>query len=258
MTYRKKGCFNSAVVYGRNQVFELIRANKRSINKIMISKTAKGTIISNIVNLAKQKKISIYIVPSKKLKKEFQHSHGVIAEVSSTKYIELSDLTKKLKNHTDQLLVILDSIKDPNNLGAIIRNCVAFNVDGVIIPKWRAAGINETISRSSAGAVEHIRISRVANINQTITFLKEHGFWIIGADNSGQTLEAVNLPPFPIALIIGSEGFGLQNLIKRNCDFLISIPQNNTISSLNASCASSIILYEISKIRKQLFSNLKK
>ncbi|MDR3274573.1 MAG: 23S rRNA (guanosine(2251)-2'-O)-methyltransferase RlmB [Endomicrobium sp.] len=237
------------IIYGRNPVFELIKAGKSTINKIMISQTARGIIISEIISLAKQKKIAVYNVPPERLDKFSQYSQGIAAEVSPMEYIELGDLIKKSKNSLKPLLVILDGIEDPNNLGAIIRNCVAFNANGVIIPKWRAAGINGTVSKSSAGAVEHISVSRVANTNQTINLLKKYGFWIAGAENDGQILENSDLP-FPLAVIIGSEGFGLHDLTKKNCDFLISIPQSSAISSLNASCASAVILYEISKKRK--------
>ncbi|MDR0800794.1 MAG: 23S rRNA (guanosine(2251)-2'-O)-methyltransferase RlmB [Endomicrobium sp.] len=237
------------IVYGRNPVLELLKASKRTVNKIMISQTARGAVISEIISLAKQKSIALHSVPPEKLDRFSENSQGVVAEVSPVEYAELSDLIGKAKESLRPLLVILDGIEDPHNLGAIIRNCVAFGADGVIIPKWRAAGINETVSKSSAGAVEHISISRVANINWAIDLLKENGFWIIGAENGGQILEKADLP-FPLAVIIGSEGFGLRSLIKKNSDFLISIPQENTISSLNASCASAIILYEVAKKRK--------
>lgn len=237
------------IIYGRNSVLELLKAGKRTVNKVMVSKTARGTAIEEIISLAKKKNIAIHSVPPEKLDKYSDNSQGIAAEVSPMEYIEIDDLIKDSKKKEKPLLVVLDGIEDPHNLGAIIRNCVAFGADGVIIPKWRAAGVNETVSKSSAGAVEHIPISRVTNTNQTIDLLKEEGFWIAGAENGGQTLEEAKLP-FPLAIIIGSEGFGLHSLTKKNCDFLISIPQENTISSLNASCASAVILYEISKKRK--------
>jgi 23S rRNA (guanosine2251-2'-O)-methyltransferase len=215
----------------------------------MVSRTARGAAVSEIINLAKQKGIALYVVPSEKLDKFSENSQGVVADVSSVQYTELRDLIEKAKKSLKPLLVILDGIEDPHNLGAIIRNCVAFGANGVIIPKWRSAGINESVSKSSAGAVEHISISRVANTNQAIGLLKENNFWIVGAENGGRILEKTNLP-FPLAVIIGSEGFGLHSLTKKNSDFLISIPQENIISSLNASCASAVILYEIAKKRK--------
>ena len=237
------------IVYGRNSVLELLKAGRLSVNKLMVAQTARGTVITEIINLAKQKGIAIHNVPPEKLDRFSEHSQGIAAEVSPMEYIELEDLISKAKQSPRPLLVILDGIEDPHNLGAIIRNCVAFGADGVIIPKWRAVGVNETVSKASAGAVEHIAISKVANINQAIDLLKENNFWIAGAEKSGKMLEEVDLP-FPLAIIIGSEGFGLHSLTKKNCDFLISIQQRDTISSLNASCAVAIVLYEIAKKRR--------
>ncbi|MCL2389874.1 MAG: 23S rRNA (guanosine(2251)-2'-O)-methyltransferase RlmB [Endomicrobia bacterium] len=236
------------IIYGRNPVLELLKAGKRTVNKIMIAQTARGSAISEIINLAKNKGIAIHNVPPEKLDKYSENSQGIAAEVSPMQYLESEELIALSKKAAKPLLVILDGIEDPHNLGAIIRNCVAFGADGVIIPKWRAAGVTETVSKSSAGAIEHIAIARVTNINQTIELLKKQGFWIAGAENGGELLENAKLP-FPLAVIIGSEGFGLHSLTKKNCDFLISIPQKNIISSLNASCASAVILYEISKKR---------
>ncbi|MDR3256651.1 MAG: 23S rRNA (guanosine(2251)-2'-O)-methyltransferase RlmB [Endomicrobium sp.] len=237
------------IIYGRNCVLELLKAGKHTVNKLMVSQTARGTIIAEIIKLAKQKGIAVHNVPPEKLDKFSENSQGIAVEVSRIEYVELTDLIEKAKKSPKPLLVVLDGIEDPHNLGAIIRNCVAFGADGVIIPKWRAVGVNETVSKSSAGAVEHIPISRVSNINQTINLLKKTGFWIVGAENGGQVFEKADLS-FPLAIIIGSEGFGLHNLTKENCDFLISIPQKNIISSLNASCASAVILYEIAKKRE--------
>ncbi|GHT44735.1 23S rRNA (guanosine(2251)-2'-O)-methyltransferase RlmB [Endomicrobiia bacterium] len=240
---------SEGIIYGRNSVLELLKVGKRTVNKLMIAQTARGSVISEIINIAKQKGIAIHNVPPEKLDRFHKHSQGIAVEVSPMKYIELSVLIEKAKQSPKPLLIILDGIEDPHNLGAIIRNCVAFGTDGVIIPKWRAVGVNETVSKASAGAVEHISISKVANINRAVDLLKENNFWIAGAENGNQILEKVDLP-FPLVIIIGSEGFGLQNLTKRNCDFLISIPHKSTVSSLNVSCASAVILYEVSKKRK--------
>ncbi|AKL98601.1 23S rRNA (guanosine(2251)-2'-O)-methyltransferase RlmB [Endomicrobium proavitum] len=236
------------IIYGRNPVLELLRAGKRTVNKILVAQTARGAAITEIIDIAKQKGIAIHNVPPEKLDRFSENSQGIAAEVSAMEYLEIEELIAAAKKNPKPLLVILDSIEDPHNLGAIIRNCVVFGADGVIIPKWRAAGVNETVAKSSAGAIEHIPVSRIVNTNQTIELLKESGFWVAGAENGEKTLEETDLP-FPLAIVIGSEGFGLHNLTKKNCDFLISIPQKNTISSLNASCASAVILYELSKKR---------
>lgn len=234
-------------IFGRNAVLEAIKSGNRTINKILVSKTAHGSSISEIIKLAKMKGIVINNVPPEKLDKfEQENTQGVVAEVSSTNYVELEDLIDTVKNKKNGLLLLLDSIEDPHNLGAIIRNAVCFGVDGIIIPKWRSATINETVERTSAGAIEHIKIARVTNSSQAILKLKDNGFWILGAENGNNKITDTKIP-FPAVLVMGSEGFGIHQKIKEKCDFIITIPQKNTISSLNVSCASAVILYEISK-----------
>ncbi|MDR1928854.1 MAG: 23S rRNA (guanosine(2251)-2'-O)-methyltransferase RlmB [Endomicrobium sp.] len=246
---------SECIVCGRLPVLELLKAGKRTVNKLIVSKTATGSTISEIICLAKQKGITIYRVPLKKIKKISDFSQGIAADVSPIEYIGLFDLIKKSKKSINPFIVLLDSVKDPHNLGAIIRNCVFFGVDGIIIPKRRAVNVNMTVSKVSAGAVDHISISRVSNINLSIDLLIENGFLIVGTTEKGELLlEKTNLT-FPLAIIMGNEGFGLHNLTKKKCDFLISIPQytNNTInqvSSLNVSSASAIIVYEVTKKRK--------
>lgn len=234
-------------IFGRNAVLETIKSGKRTINKILISKTARGNSISEIIKLAKIKGIVINNVPPEKFDKfEQENTQGIVAEVSAIKYIEFEDLINIVKNKKNGLLLLLDSIEDPHNLGAIIRNAVCFGVDGVIIPKWRSATINETVERTSAGAIEYIKIARVTNSSQAILKLKDNGFWILGAENGNKSITNTNIP-FPSVLVMGSEGFGIHQKIKEKCDFIITIPQQNTISSLNVSCASAVILYEIAK-----------
>lgn len=234
-------------IFGRNAVLEAIKSGNRTINKILISKTAHGSSISEIIKLAKSNGIVINNVPPEKLDKfEQENTQGVVAEVSATNYVELEDLINVVKNKKNGLLVLLDSIEDPHNLGAIVRNAVCFGADGIILPKWRSATINETVERTSAGAIEHIKIARVTNSSQAILKLKDNGFWILGAENGNDNITNTKIP-FPAVLVMGSEGFGIHQKIKEKCDFLITIPQKNTISSLNVSCASAVILYEIFK-----------
>ena len=234
-------------LFGRNAVLEAIKSGNRTINKIFISKTAHGSSISEIIKLAKAKGIVINNVPPEKLDKfEQENTQGVVAEVSSTNYVELEDLINIVKNKQNGLLLLLDSIEDPHNLGAIIRNAVCFGVDGVIIPKWRSATVNETVERTSAGAIEHIKIARVTNSSQAILKLKDNGFWVLGAENGNNSITDTKVP-FPAVLVMGSEGFGIHQKIKEHCDLIITIPQKSTISSLNVSCASAVILYEIFK-----------
>ncbi|MDR2772682.1 MAG: 23S rRNA (guanosine(2251)-2'-O)-methyltransferase RlmB [Elusimicrobiota bacterium] len=241
----------SSIIYGRNPVLELLKSQKRAVNKILISKTARGSAVSEIISIAKQRGISLHFVFGEKLDQISENSQGIAAEVSAIEYIEIEDLIKKSKQNPKPLLVLLDGISDPHNLGAIIRNCAVFGADGAIIPKWRAAGVNETVAKTSAGAVEYVPISRVSNLNNAIGLLKKSGFWIAGAQNGEKKSQSiVNLSfPFPLAIIIGSEGGGLHRITKESCDYIVSIPQQSEISSLNAACAAAILLYEVSKLR---------
>ncbi|MDR3112106.1 MAG: 23S rRNA (guanosine(2251)-2'-O)-methyltransferase RlmB [Elusimicrobiota bacterium] len=251
MSYKKNNQYpkdETGFIYGRNPILEILKSDNRTVNKLLLSKTARGHVISEIISFAKSKSIAIHNVPPEKLE-NFPNSQGVAAEVSPIKYKDLKDMIKQANKADSPLLVILDGIEDPHNLGAIVRNCTAFGANGIIIPKWRCAAVNATVSKASAGAIEHISISRVANINQAVDKLKEQGFWIAGTENGVENIENVKLT-FPLAVIIGSEGTGMHNLTRKKCDFLISIEQSDAISSINASCASSIILYELFKLRK--------
>jgi len=234
-------------IFGRNAVLEALKSDNRTINKIFVSKTAHGTNISEIFKLAKAKGIVVNNVPPEKLDKyENENTQGVVAEISATEYIELDELINLTLEKQKGLLLLLDGIEDPHNLGAIIRTAVCFGADGIIIPKWRSATVNETVERTSAGAIEHIKIAKVTNSSQTILKLKESGFWIIGAENGNDSINNTQIP-FPSVLVLGSEGFGIHQKIKEKCDIIITIPQENKISSLNVSCASAVVLYEIYK-----------
>lgn len=234
------------IIYGRHSVLELLKVGKRQINKLLISNTVEKSFFKKILFFAKQKGITINKVPMNKLRKISKNSQGIIAEVSPIKFIPIKDLINK---HSIQRLVLLDNINDPNNLGAIIRNCVVFGIDGVILPKKHTVGINQTVAKTSVGAIEYIAISKVPNINQIIYLLKKKGFLIVGIENGYNKLSINNNNlSLPIAIIFGSESKGIHFLTKKRCDLIISIQQKNDISSLNVSCASAIILHELFKI----------
>jgi 23S rRNA (guanosine2251-2'-O)-methyltransferase len=249
MMNKKSSQLSESIIYGRNSVLEFLKAGKRSANKLIISRTARGAVISEIISIARRKGIAVHSVPAKKFDRFSGFSQGVAMEVSPMKYTELTSLIEKSKKSLKPLLVVIDGIEDPHNLGAIIRNCVAFGVCGVIIPKWRSVGINGTVAKSSAGAIEHISISKVVNTNWAIDLLKKNGFWIVGAENGNRRIVGKYDLPFPLAIVIGGENFGIHILTKKRCDFLVSIQQESTISSINASCASAVILYEALKNR---------
>lgn len=238
-------------VEGRNSVLELLESG-RDINKILIAKGEKHGSIHKIIALAKTRKIVISELEKNKLDtlSQTQNHQGVIAIVPPFNYCEVEDILDEAKNkNEDPFILILDGIEDPHNLGSIIRTAETAGVHGIIIPKRRAASVNSTVSKVSAGAVEYMKIARVNNLNETMRYLKEQGVWICGTDmntNIDYTKQEYNMP---LALVIGSEGFGMSRLVKENCDFLVKIPMKGKITSLNASVSAGIVIYEV--VRKR-------
>lgn len=237
------------IIAGRNPVREALRSGEKTINKIYVSQTAHGSAIKDILQLARERRIPLHFVPPDKLDSmSRENNQGIVAEVSPTAYLDLAELWQKIKHVDRPLVLVLDGIEDPHNLGAIIRNAVAFGAQGIVIGKWRSAGLTETVARTSAGASAHIAIARVTNIAESINELKEYGFWVVGAEAGAKAVGTESFS-FPLALVIGSEGYGLHRLVKERCDTLVSIPQTSPVTSLNASCAAAILLYEIFKSR---------
>ncbi len=237
----------SEYISGRNPVRELLKAGNKTVNKILLSVMAHGTAIEEIVELARERKIPIHNVPSAKLDQiSAENNQGIVAEIASANYLDIDELWEKIRNEPKPFLVILDGIEDPHNLGAIIRSSVTFGANGIVIGKWRAAGLTETVSKTSAGASEYIPIARVTNIAECVNQLKEKGFWVAGAEGNNKPIEDERFS-FPLALVIGSEGKGISRLVKERCDILVSIAQTSKISSLNASCAAAVVLYEVYK-----------
>ncbi|ABY94024.1 MULTISPECIES: 23S rRNA (guanosine(2251)-2'-O)-methyltransferase RlmB [Thermoanaerobacter] len=239
------------VIFGRNPVIEAIKSGKE-IEKIYVSKTAGGN-ISKIINFAKEAGIVVSTTDNDTLSKlaGSQNHQGVVALSAVYKYFEVDDLLEYAEQKKEKpFLLILDEITDPHNLGAIIRSAEAFGVHGIIIPKRRAVGVNATVVKTSAGAVEHMRIAKVSNINNTIRDLKERGLWIVGTDvNAEKSFEELNYD-FPVAFVIGNEGKGVSKLVLQNCDFVVKIPMKGKINSLNASVAASILIYQVVSKRK--------
>ncbi len=238
-------------IEGRNSVLELLESD-RDINKILIAKGERHGSINKIITLAKQRKIVIAEVERQKLNaiSKTDNHQGVIAIVPPFNYASVDDILNVAKQKgEDPFILILDGIEDPHNLGSIIRTAETAGVHGVIIPKRRAASVNATVSKVSSGAVEHVKIARVNNLNETIKYLKEQGLWICGTDGEAKTYYYNQDLKGPIAIVIGSEGFGMSKLIKENCDFLVKIPMKGKITSLNASVSAGIVIYEAVKQR---------
>lgn len=241
-------------VEGRNAVIELLESG-RDINKIFVSNGEKNGSINKILSLAKDKKVIVTEVNRKKIQEMAQsnNNQGVIAIVPPFEYCDIDDILECAKNRNeDPFILILDGIEDPHNLGAIIRTAETAGVHGIIIPKRRAASVNSTVAKVAAGAVEHMNIARVNNINEAIRYLKENDVWICGTDIDTNTYYYNQDLTGSIGIVIGSEGFGMGKLVKDNCDFLVKIPMKGKITSLNASVSTGIVIYEAVRQREKI------
>ena len=238
-------------IEGRNAVLEYLESGK-DINKILITKGEKHGSINKIIAIAKERKIIISELERSKLNQiaQTENNQGVIAIVPPYDYCEVEDILEVAKKRQEEaFILILDGIEDPHNLGSIIRTAETAGVHGIIIPKRRACGVN-TVSKVSAGAVQHMKIARVNNINETIKFLKQNDIWICGTDGQAKTYYFQQDFKMPIAIVIGSEGYGMSRLVKENCDFLVKIPMKGKITSLNASVSAGIVMYEATRQRE--------
>ncbi|HGG0586763.1 23S rRNA (guanosine(2251)-2'-O)-methyltransferase RlmB [Bacillus cereus] len=243
----------SEYIIGRNPVIEALRSG-RDINKIWIAEGAAKGQVQIVLALAKENKIILQHAPKKKLDQLVEGNHqGVIAQVAAYQYAELEDLFKVAeKRNEDPFFLILDEIEDPHNLGSIMRTADATGAHGIIIPKRRAVGLTASVAKASTGAIEYIPVARVTNLSRTIDELKERGLWIAGTDAKGKT-DYRNLDgTMPIGLVIGSEGKGMSRIIGEKCDFLITLPMIGKVTSLNASVAASLLMYEVYRKRHEI------
>ena len=234
-------------VEGRNAVRELLNSG-RDINKIFIQKGERHGSILEIIAKAKERKLLIQEVDKNKLDQMAQSDNhqGVIAIVPPYDYCDVDDLLDYAKSKNENpFILILDGIEDPHNMGSIIRTAECCGVHGIIIPKRRSCSVNSTVNKTSAGAVEYMKIARVTNLNDTIKYLKENDVWIYGTDMNGSKYYTDEKYNSGVGIVIGSEGYGMSDLVKKNCDFLIKIPMKGKINSLNASVSAGIVMYEV-------------
>lgn len=238
-------------IFGRNPVMEALKSD-RTINKIWLVKGEQKGSIREIVALAKEKRITLQLVERSKLDTMFPHENhqGVAASIAAADYVDWQDIVDAARAKGEEpLLVILDELEDPHNLGAILRSVDAVGAHGVIIPKRRAVPLTDGVAKASAGAIEHVPVARVSNVVQVMKELQKQGIWIAGADMHGQYLHKQDLTG-PLAIVIGSEGKGLGKLVRESCDYIVSIPMQGKINSLNASVAAGVLLYEVYRQRK--------
>ena len=231
------------LVYGRNVALEVLKKPK-NVQKVLLQ---DGFDDKKILALLEKSKIPVFIKP----KKEIDHlaegvNQGIILYVRDYQYYPLADVV----NEDASFLVILDHLEDPHNFGAIIRTCEAAGVDGIIIPKDRQVQVNATVMKTSVGTLDTMKVSRVANLSSTIDYLKKNDFWVVGtALEDSVDYRSIDYSG-KIALVIGNEGAGISELVRKKCDFIAKIPMYGTTNSLNASVASGIMIYEVIRNRK--------
>ena len=231
------------LVYGKNVLRELLNSDT-VINKVVLSDNFND---KELINLICKKKLNLSFDKKDKLDKLCNNnSQGVIVYIKDNFYVEFKDI---INDSSSNFIVILVHIEDPHNFRVIIRTSECAGVNYIIIPNKGSVEVNSTVMKTSAGALTNVKICMVANLNNAIEMLKKNDYWVVGTDANGQNYTEINYEG-KVALVIGSEGFGLKEMVKRNCDFIASIPMKGKVNSLNASVAAGIMIYEIIKTRK--------
>ncbi len=241
----------SAIVFGVLPVLEKLRANPKRIEKILVAENSHEKRLNEVFSLAKQNGVLVSKVKREVLSKHIEQGvnhQGIIAFTASAEYVDADEILNDINENT--LFVILDGIEDPRNLGAILRTCECAGVNGIFIPERRAVGLNETVAKSSAGAIEYVKVAKVTNLNRLIEDLKSRNVWVVGTSFETETNYTNWDWKQATALVIGSEGKGLHRLVAENCDALIKIPMLGNIESLNVSVATGVILFEAIRQRK--------
>lgn len=244
----------SELIMGRNPVFEALRSN-REINKLWVNEGSRGGQMNELIELAKKNGVLIQFVPKQKLDRLVnQGNHqGVVASIAAYNYAGMDKLFQRAEALNEApFFLLLDEIEDPHNLGSILRTAECVGVHGIIIPKRRSVGLTAAVAKASTGAIEHVPVVRVGNLAQTMDELKERGLWFVGADAKGKQDFREADYDMPVGLVIGSEGKGIGRLIKQKCDFLVRLPMKGKVTSLNASVAAGILMYEVLRKRSPI------
>jgi 23S rRNA (guanosine2251-2'-O)-methyltransferase len=241
---------NGEWIIGKNPVQEALRSG-RSINKVLVSDQLQHQASKKLEQLAKENGVIVQKVPKKKIDQLVEGNHqGVAASVAAYEYSDIEDLfTKAEEKGEAPFFIICDEIEDPHNLGSILRTADASGAHGVIIPKRRSVALTGTVAKTSTGAIEYIPVARVTNLARTIEELKERFVWVVGTDAKGTEDYRQLDGTMPIALVIGSEGKGMSRLTKEKCDWTVSLPMAGKVTSLNASVAASLLMYEVYRKR---------
>lgn len=236
-------------VYGKNVVKQLLQEDKK-IYEILMAEGMRDTALEKLI---KEHKITCKILPRKKMDGMLHGNHqGIAAKIDDYKTYELLELLESIPKGKMPLFVMLDGLEDPHNLGAILRTCDCVGVDGVIIGKHRNVGLTPTVAKVSTGAIDTVKVAMVTNLAQSIKYLKKQGFWIVGTDFENSRDYREGQYDVPLVIVVGSEGFGISSLVKKNCDYCVRLPMEGVVTSLNASVACGILLYEIYNQRHPL------
>ena len=241
---------HSSLIYGVLPVLEALRADNRRIDKVLIADGAKEHRLAEIIDLCRSRSIAWNRVPRESFGKNLDPSanhQGVIAFTAAADYVTTDDILEKAADIA--LIVILDGVEDPRNLGAILRAAECAGVDGVVIPERRAVGLNDTVAKSSAGAIEYVKVAKTTNLNRLIENLKERDIWVVGTSADADMNYSDWDWTKASALVLGGEGGGLHRLVAENCDVLVKIPMYGKIDSLNVSVAAGVILFEARRQR---------
>ena len=239
------------LIYGINAVTEALKARGRAFEWVGVAKERHDLRLQRVIDECRRQAVAVRFLPRAELDRMAGHNghQGVVAVTSAKQYSDVDDVLAA-KRGTHSLVVVLDGVEDPHNLGAILRTADAAGADGVVIPERRAAGVTAAVAKVSAGASEHLPIAKVTNIARTLEELKSNNLWIVGLDERGsQSYESLDYK-MDCALVMGAEGKGLHDLVRKRCDFLVSIPMLGKVASLNVSVAAGVVLYEILRQRK--------
>jgi 23S rRNA (guanosine2251-2'-O)-methyltransferase len=247
---------SSQVIYGALPVLEALRAENRRIDKVWIADGSRENRLSEIIELCRSRSIAWNRVPRETFAKYLEsgvNHQGVMAFAASAEYVDVDEILKS--KETEPLILLLDGVEDPRNLGAILRTAECAGTDGIIIPERRAVGLNDTVAKSSAGAIEFVKVAKVSNLNQIIKDLKNRNIWVVGTSGDA-TMDYTEWDwTRPTALVLGAEGSGLHRLVAENCDVLVKIPMYGKIDSLNVSVAAGVVLFEAKRQRNLTTGN---
>ena len=256
-TAARSSSANQELLYGVNPLLEALRAGERIPAEIVVAEGARDERLRELIELARTRNVTVKRVPRASIDRAIGNTHhqGVMARVAAARYADVDDLVSSIAtrvgSESEPLVVVLDGVEDPRNLGAILRTAECAGVDGVFVPERRAAGLTDAVAKAAAGAVEHVPVARATNLSRLIEELKERNVWVIGTVANASMSYTEWDWTRPSAVVLGGEGAGLHRLVSEHCDVLVSIPVRGKIQSLNVSVAAGIVLYEALRQRSR-------